>query len=273
VAKVAGAIAGFIGGAIAGAVLGAIGTAITPFRAIADFVMHRNRKNAPKTQLLANSATRYPGVLYNPSQRTNIMGIPMDTGRSGAEMLAEQYGIPRSLWGTHLRAFNDPTLGTLTAHANFSGKLVMVGHGDPNGDLETVGHGAPGAHEWLVGQDNENRNGIRETLAGRGLNWGSVTSIDMSICQGVTLATNLQATLALPANNNDIITRVSSSNVTPVGNLSGMGVIRDGSSSIFGQVLHWLTLGLFSTADIESAPAAGGRNSNQNNGTWHTIRS
>jgi hypothetical protein len=160
----------------------------------------------------------------------------------------------------------------------------MVGHGFTDSTLEYSGYpGGVGANapQYISGTDDPTfmNPGLHQMLgnpggmAANGLNWAAVNSIDMSICFGNLLATDLQG--ALNAAGHNIVIRASDVSVTPVGQLHSMGVIRDGSSSIPKEIFHWLTLGIFKTAGIDSSPGAPvARNGAPNqNGHWFTFRS
>jgi hypothetical protein len=200
----------------------------------------------------------------------------MESGRIGAETMAEQRGIPRSQWNTLVRPFDDPALATLTGPgSNFNGTLLMVGHGDPAGELEIAGY--PGAPVRML-RFGDTRPmlppNLIDTLTANGLDWNQVREIDMSICYGAVLGTDMQTTFTGGLVPPDITMRSSVDSVTPIGNLHQMGVIRDGSS--WGrEIFHWLTFGLYSPGGIDTAAPAGGRNSSQlsGNGLWRTIRS
>jgi RHS repeat-associated protein len=260
----AGILGGIIGG-LTGLGLGLINTILTPVRWVVEPIIALARWLGPETNAAAGT---YPAVLYNATQRTNV-GIDFNTGRFGAETIAEHRGIPRSLWPTLIRPFNGPNLNLITGSPNFNGTLIMVGHGNGGALLETIGfHGDPGRVQETGTQ-------VEHRLRGAGLNWAAVQRIDMSICIGDTFGANLSNAInnhnALPAAG--IITRTPTVSVSPLGNLLAMGHLREVGNPV-ADFLHWMTGGIYSPNPIESAAAAGGPGTNipNANNTWRTIR-
>lgn len=258
VGAIAGAIAGAImgagvgaaPGAAAGAAIGAaVGGGIGLLRfAVDNAILPLYRYARARFRQWANPALQHPAVLYNPTQRIDIGSISLDSGRAGAEMIAENEGIPRNLWPNLVRPFNDPALGAVTAHANFNGRMIFVGHGfQASDELETVGFPGDPNREILRGANNILFNGIEETLTGRGLNWANINRLDLCVCFGTNVANNLRNHIP------GTVIRAADTGTTPVGNLHRMGVIRGGSSTL-AEIGHWLTFGLLRTTDINSAP-------------------
>lgn len=124
---------GALGGALFGATLGIM-------RSVAEFALLPAIRNARAEAALARGE-HFPVVAYNREQLTSHW----ESGRLGAEMIAEAQGIPRSLWDTHLVAFQDLRKGRIgipggvTPPARPNGRVIVVAHGSASGHTIEVG--------------------------------------------------------------------------------------------------------------------------------------
>jgi RHS repeat-associated protein len=150
---------------------------------------------------------RFPVVLYYEGQRT----LGFESGRLGAELIAEQERIPQNLWKEHLIPYQIH-LGQYPE--SFNGRVIAVAHGARSDGLVELG---------LTGQ-----RGARDTAEefarmfhARGQAPWPVNQIDMCICyaQSSGFASGVRGRLAATV-------RASPMTVTPVGPGRSMGVIR-----------------------------------------------
>ena len=77
-------------------------------------------------------------ILYNERQTTKIFGVTYNSGRAGAEMIAEAQHIHRSRWNDHLISFQELDTGRqFPDAAAFNKRIIAVAHGDTLGRIET----------------------------------------------------------------------------------------------------------------------------------------
>jgi RHS repeat-associated protein len=116
---------GALWGAVAGASLGVLRT----FAEIALIPAFREFRSA------ANA--NHPVILFNRQQTVDILGVTVDSGRVGAEMIAEGQRIPQSLWNDHLISYQQLYTRPQRFPATFNRRTIAVAHGDALGEIET----------------------------------------------------------------------------------------------------------------------------------------
>jgi RHS repeat-associated protein len=227
-------------GAQEGAWIGAaVGAGLGLLRGIGEHVVRPLWRNLAAEAAAAGGGT-FPVVAYNATQWTS----GFQSGRLGAELIAEAEGIPRSLRNTHLVNFQDLHAGgALHAPAGFNGRVIAVAHG-PQGVAEVevglahLGGGRADAGEFV---DLFHRAPMHAQPAYSYAGVGGINRLDLCVCyprsNGFSAALraefNGRAGWALTTG------WAAAGATTPAGAWAAHGVIRE-AGNLPSEMLHWL---------------------------------
>ena len=202
---------GALWGAVAGATLGGL-------RIFAETVIipaYRGFRGA------ANAS--HPVILYNATQTADILGVTYESGKVGAEMIAENQRVPRSLWNDHIISFQQLNAGRQFP-ANFNRRII------------TVAHGNPGSIETGLGNVYDNEFGFVD-LIDKNKPLAGIDRIDLCVCIASQRPGQHQASFAqkmrnyLDIHGSNITGWASERGVTPIGPVWNLGEIREGGST------------------------------------------
>jgi hypothetical protein len=226
-------------GAVAGAGLGLL-------RGIAEHVVRPLWRNLA-AEAAAGAGGQFPVVAYNANQWTS----GFQSGRLGAELIAEAQGIPRSLRNTHLVSFQDlhagalPGGGALTAPGAFNGRVIAVAHGPLDHPALEAGLAHANAGEVNAGEfvDLFDRPGQRGqapftyTVPGG----PTINRLDLCVCypRSSGFSGDLRAVFNGRAGWGATTGWAAAGPTTPVGAWAAHGVIREPGSSA-AEMLHWV---------------------------------
>jgi hypothetical protein len=164
----------------------------------------------------------HPVILYNATQTADILGVTYESGKVGAEMIAENQRIPRSLWNDHIISFQQLNTGRQFP-ASFNRRIITVAHGNP-GSIET---GLANVHDEIGFVDLIDNN---QPLRG-------IDRIDLCVChanqrpgQQASFAQKMRNYLDIRGSN--ITGWASETGVTPIGPVWNLGEIREGGSTL-----------------------------------------
>ena len=202
---------GALWGAVAGATLGGL-------RIFAETVIipaYRGFRGA------ANAS--HPVILYNATQTADILGVTYESGKVGAEMIADNLRVPRSLWNDHIISFQQLNAGRQFP-ANFNRRII------------TVAHGNPGSIETGLGNVYDNEFGFVD-LIDKNKPLAGIDRIDLCVCIASQRPGQHQASFAqkmrnyLDIHGSNITGWASERGVTPIGPVWNLGEIREGGST------------------------------------------